>query len=199
MRCAKIYSGSTLLSISIWRNCLPKLEFGEWRERKWRKDWKSIQKHFDLSLNLTLFLFVYKSIRWPKILNPMEYEILNYEQEILTNSQIRQLERPQDPSLFTFREWELSNIISSVMNLPRSEISLRWVGNSLYSITLSFFYSAFRLCILRPEFILYLKHNVYRIGQYYLSLAEQKSLAHFLSSLSEGIDVADFLCENRNI
>ena len=57
-------------------------------------------------MNLTIvFYFFYRSIRWLIILKFMEYEILNYEQEILTNSQIRQLERPQDPSLFTFKEW----------------------------------------------------------------------------------------------
>ena len=54
-------------------------------------------------INVFIFLQEYSLVQNPA--THMEYEILNYEQEILTNSQIRQLERPQDPSLFTFKEW----------------------------------------------------------------------------------------------
>ena len=80
----------------------------------------------------------------------MKQEILHYERQILTNSQIRDLELPTMPSIFTFEEWNLSASINAVMAETKTEISMKWIGNSQYSESLAYYYSIFRLCMLHP-------------------------------------------------
>jgi hypothetical protein len=77
----------------------------------------------------------------------------------------------------------LLNTLSLIPNWEDKE--LKWIGNVEGSCVIAYFYAIFRVCAGKQDILIRLKYSLYKISQYCLNLAEQKSVVEFIGLLEQ--------------